>query len=260
MDTFTHGLVPFLAGKVLGRSRTECAALLLGGLAPDFDVFIMWIPLFFQTSVPFTHRGITHTIIFGFVTAAIALFIASRKHVQNVLKHAFKTDTKLEMLPSLLAFAYIGTLSHFFLDWLTTYGIALLYPLTLKRYSFELFFYIDFYLTILSMALIGYAVFMKFKRKAPAAKIQAAYKQMFVVLISAILLLGGLRYYEKSAAADYFGTSQDSVFPSPSPFEWSVYDAAKGNVYLFDSLQKKVTGEYPFSDTNPNRFNRNFNN
>lgn len=258
MDSFTHGLFPFLAGKFFRRSRAECAALLLGGLAPDFDVFLMWITLFFDTTLPITHRGITHTIIFGFATAAIVLFLASRKYFQKIIQYAFRTDIALSMTPKILAFTYIGLLSHLFLDCLTTYGLAIMYPFTLHRYSAELFFYIDQYLLAMSMVLTGYMIFLGRKMKLPpekrSAKLQSTYVKMFCVFIAALALFGCLRHYEKSVAVEHFNLPPGSAYPSFSPFTWDVYDAANKTVYVFDTLNKIIIFEYAFSGTNPGRF------
>lgn len=263
MDSLTHGLLPFLAGKFFRRNREECGALLLGGLAPDFDIFIMWISMFFQTSALVTHRGITHTLVFGLVTAAAVLFVASRGYFQALLKYAFRTDVRLSMKPHLLLFTYIGLLSHLFLDGLTTYGIPLFYPFSLERYSLELFFYIDFYLFAISAALILYAISKRRKISLPpearSKKMQGTYVKMFFVLVAALLLLSGLRYYEKSVSADYFNLSKESVFPSLDPFEWNVVDRAGGTLYVFDSLGKKIAGEQNFSGVNPNTFRRQYN-
>lgn len=282
MDGLTHALFPFLAGKFFKRSRTECAALLLGGIAPDFDIFISWIPMFFQTTLPLYHRGITHTLIFGFVTAAIVLFIASRKYFQDLLAHAFRTNIRLTFVPGLLLFAYVGLLSHLFLDWLTTRGIPLLYPFTMQRYSAELFFYIDFTLMLSSIALLGYALFKRSKlimsihedRKNNSHKyyqphtledssngMNGHYAKMFLVFISVLVILIGLRVYEKNVSADYFNTPIGNVYPSTvSPFQWRVVDTAAGKLYDFDSLNKIVIGESNFTGTNPNTFGHGPNN
>ncbi len=276
MDGVTHALFPFLAGKFFKRNREECAALLLGGIAPDFDIFLSWIPLFFDTPLPFYHRGITHTFVFGFVTAAIMLFIASRKYFQDLLAYAFRTNIKLTLIPSLLVFAYIGVLSHFFLDWLTTFGILLLYPFSMNRYSAELFFYIDFSLMLASVALLGYAVFKRSKlvlsihndRKNNSHKynnphtlqdssseMNGHYVKMFFVFFSVLIILAGLRYYEKGVSSDYFNISMENIFPSfASPFEWRAVDANAGKLYDFNSFNKIVISESNFTGTNPNRF------
>ncbi len=276
MDGLTHGLFPFLGGKVFNRNREECAALLLGGIAPDFDLFITWIPLFFQTSIPFTHRGITHTFIFGFLTAAIVLFIASRKYFQNLLAYAFRTNIRLAMQHKLLVFVYLGVLSHLFLDWITTRGIPLFYPFSTIRYSAEVFYYIDVYLMIISAMLVGFSFFKRSRiiksiqkeRKNShvpskpqtledsSQEMRGNYLKMFAVLIAAILILGGLRYYEKGVSAGYFGVSMKNIFPSPNPFDWRVSDANAGKLYEFDSLDRKVVSERNFTGGNPNTFGR----
>ena len=276
MDGLTHAIFPFLAGKYFGRSRTECAALLLGGIAPDSDIFLSWIPLFFQTTLPLYHRGITHTLIFGFVTAAIVLFIASRKYFQDLLAYAFRTNIKLTFIPGLLVLAYVGVLSHLFLDWLTTFGIPLLYPFIASRFSAELFFYIDVTLLTVSMALLIYAVFNRSRmilsihndRKNNSHKyhnphtledsspgMNGHYSKMFVVLFLVLIILIGLRYYEKGVSSDYFNISAENIFPSfASPFEWRVVDTTAGKLYEFDSLEKIVISESSFTGINPNRF------
>lgn len=276
MDSFTHALFPFLAGKFFKRSRTECAALLLGGIAPDLDIFISWIPLFFDTSLPFYHRGITHTFVFGFLTATILLFIASRKYFQDLLAHAFRTNIKLTLIPSLLVFAYAGVLSHLFLDWLTAFGIPIRYPFSMNRYSAELFFYIDLTLMLTSAALLGYAVFKRRKltvslnneRKNNPRKynkpytlqdsspgMNGTYAKMFIVLFSILVILAGLRYYEKGVSSDYLNISRENIFPSTvSPFEWRAVDTNARKLYEFDSLGKTVISESNFTGTNPNRF------
>ena len=163
MDSITHILFPFLAGKFFKRNREECAALLLGGIALDFDIFLSWIPLFFDTSLPFYHRGITHTFIFGFVTIVILLFIASRKYSQDLLARTFRTDIKLTLVPITLIFTYVGVLTHLLLDYLTSFGLTLLYPFSAARFSAELFFYIDLTLMLVSTTLLSYAIFKRSK-------------------------------------------------------------------------------------------------
>lgn len=251
MDFFTHGLFSFLSGKRLGRSRPECAALLLGGFAPDFDVFISWMPLIFNTPIPLAHRGITHSLVFGFATAAIALFIFSRKRSIALIRRIIKTDIALSMKPSLFAMACIGVVFHLFLDWLTAYGILLFYPFSMERYSAELFFYIDFYIFAISASLIAYAVFRRHKIRMPpelrSTKMQSAYIRIFSVLIAALFALSGLRYYEKSATAEYFNVPKGNIFPSSSIFTWQAVDNNEGKIYAFDSFRKRIISESSFS-------------
>lgn len=83
MDGYTHALVPYSIGKLLGRKEAEIAALLLGAVIPDGDWVIVLIDRVISFSVASVHRGITHSFIFGFLTALIALFIFTRKGVRR---------------------------------------------------------------------------------------------------------------------------------------------------------------------------------
>ncbi|VVB59350.1 LexA-binding, inner membrane-associated putative hydrolase [uncultured archaeon] len=264
MDTFTHALFPFLSGKVAKKDAETCMALLIGGLAPDFDLIFLFINAFFGSalgSIPSTlllyHRGITHSIIFGILFSWLALYVASRKPVLSVLNYFFKSKISLAITPKLLFFTAIGTLSHLFLDFTTTYGIPLFYPFSLQRYSMELFFYIDIYLTAASLALTAYMFYKRGWLRTPfgasTGKIEVPYNKIFVAFIGVLLLFGGLRYAEKTASAENFGTGIDSVYPSFNPYVWYVVEQAPNGtevtVFTFDSSNKKVLSQYELNNT-----------
>ena len=74
-------LLPYLFGSFLGLKRKYLAALVLGGIAPDLDVLVVWINYIYPTSLLIVHRGFTHTLFFGFFVAAFVLFLATRDRV-----------------------------------------------------------------------------------------------------------------------------------------------------------------------------------
>ncbi len=78
MDFFSHALLPYLLGRFLRIRRDYLAALVLGGIAPDLDVLVVWINQIHPTSYLIVHRGFTHTFLFGFFVAAILLCLVSR--------------------------------------------------------------------------------------------------------------------------------------------------------------------------------------
>ena len=43
MDFFSHALLPYLLGRFLRIRRDYLAALVLGGIAPDLDVLVVWL-------------------------------------------------------------------------------------------------------------------------------------------------------------------------------------------------------------------------
>ncbi len=262
MDTFTHALLPFLSGKIAKKDAQTCIALLIGGLAPDFDIFFVFLNLFFPgiynavpQSVPLVHRGITHSIIFSVLFSWLALYVASRKPVLGALNYLFKSDALLSITPKLLFFAGLGALLHLFLDVMTTYGIALFYPFSLQRYSAELFFYVDIYLTITGMALIGYLFYRRGWLTTPfgasTGKIDVPYNKIFAAFIGVLLLFSGLRYVEKTASAENFSTGTDAVYPSFNPYIWYVAEPASNgtvvSVFTFDASDKKVLSQYELS-------------
>lgn len=270
IDTFTHALIPFLSGKASKKDKEACAALLLGGLAPDFDISFLFLRLLFPAlyfSIPASflpfHRGITHTIIFGTLTAWLFLFGFSRKPVSRALKNIFKSDISLLFNPKLMFFSAIGMLSHLFLDVLTTYGIPLFYPFSTKRYAIELFFYIDIYLSMIGAVLTGYALYRKGWFRTPfgainSKEIGAVYKKLLFVVVASIVLLAGARYYEKSASAEYFGADMNAVYPTPAITVWTIAKPNADNtytIYTFDALRNAIVQK---SETSPTSFKREF--
>ncbi|MCK5233711.1 MAG: metal-dependent hydrolase [Candidatus Aenigmarchaeota archaeon] len=238
MDSFTHALLPFLLAASMKKSRAFSAAVFLGALSPDFDVIISWIGYILNIEI-LSHRGITHTLLFGFFTAAIVLYIFSRKKIHGFFEKLIRRHFELEFSPLMLAAAYVGVLSHLFLDALTTRGIPLLYPLSAKRYSFELFFYIDVFLMVFGVLIAGY-VFLK---RNNIVMDTAFARKMFVMYFVFFAALTGLRIYEKGIAYDAIDAPDKKAYASPNPFVWSVVgiDDATISLYSYDALKKNIT-------------------
>ena len=210
MDLFTHSLLPYLLGTFFKRKKAEVTALVLGGIAPDFDIFILWInsvyPNFFLT----THRGITHSLFFGFFTGVLVMYLAARK--KDLIKRVLKLEPEIRFTSSTFVFMYLGVLIHLFLDYITTRGVPLFYPFEVKRWAAELFFFTDTYLTIFSLA----AVILLYRTK-PMSQDLTARKIMFL-FFAVFVVLGGMRYAEKSEAqASYAGAD---AFPTMNMFRW----------------------------------------
>ena len=102
----------------------------------------------------FTHRGITHSFIFGLVTAIIFLYIISRPRVYGLINDLMKRDISVEFNWKNVSLAYFGVLIHLFLDFLTTGGIPLLYPFSLIRFSANLYYYTDLVTTLVAMVVL----------------------------------------------------------------------------------------------------------
>ncbi|MCX9073609.1 MAG: metal-dependent hydrolase, partial [Candidatus Methanoperedens sp.] len=141
MDLFSHALLPYLLGNFFKRNKKEITAFVLGGIAPDFDVFLVWINSVYPTFFLIVHRGITHTLFFGFFTALAVLYLATREKVRSRVQKFISLETSFSKRTAV--FAYAGVLVHLFLDYTTTRGVPVFYPFEAARYSAEVFFYTD---------------------------------------------------------------------------------------------------------------------
>jgi inner membrane protein len=83
MDHFTHDLLPYLVGSILRLNKRDLTVLVLGWIAPDFDVLLVWISYFYPNYLLITHRGFTHTFFFGVFIALAILRLASYEPVKD---------------------------------------------------------------------------------------------------------------------------------------------------------------------------------
>ncbi len=230
MDLFSHALLPYLIGRTFKQKKEETTAFILGGISPDFDVFIIWINFIYPTFFLITHRGLIHSLFFGFITGVCILYLASRPAIRSYVRRFIDFEPVINIRS--VAFACAGVTLHLFLDYLTTRGVPLLYPLTPTRYSAELFFYTDPFLTILSLAMIIYLL------KKPEKK-NTAVKFLFIFIMIAVLL-GSVRAIEKESSLDYFHGAGMLSFPTESPFDWYVLNGTAEEIRLseYDGIKR----------------------
>lgn len=239
MDLITHFIVPYAILTFL-KSKNRLAGA-FGGISLDFDVLIVWVGILFPELFIFSHRGITHSFIFGFLTSVLFLYIVSRKPVKDFVGKIIRRDLPITFnLASVMA-VFFGALTHLFLDALTSKGIPLLYPLTINRFSAELFYYMD----IVTMVVAGLVLLILYLR------LNLQYKKL--ALISFIILLivfGGIRAYEKGEViqkAEIFdgNYTQISAYPSSDIFTWSVVEKNVNNtkyeVFNFNNFDGSIS-------------------
>ncbi len=239
MDLFSHGLLPYLLGNFFKRRKEEITAFVLGGIAPDIDIFIMWINSLYPTSFLITHRGITHSLFFGFFTGILVLYLASRNSIKNRVRRY--VDFKPVVTFRTVVFAYMGVIMHLFLDYTTTKGVPLFYPFEAARYSAEVFFYTDMYLTVLSLIIIIYLY-----KKPPDKHTNTKFLVIFLVVFA---LLGGLRISEKTSAESFFQDTNLTAYPTMTIFDWYVAgeEGNKINIYEYNGYR----GTSIFNETVP---------
>ncbi len=226
MDIFSHALLPYLLGSFFKRNKQEITAFVIGGIAPDFDIFILLIQYLYPTFFLITHRGITHSLFFGFFTFLIILYLATRDKVKDRIRRFVSFEPAITLRT--IAFAYAGVIIHLFLDYTTTRGVPIFFPLDVTRYSAEVFFYTDTYLTTLSLIIIIFLYKKPLQRKSTT--------KFLVIFLMVFAALGTVRIIEKTSAEDFFKDQNKQAFPTTSIFDWYVLgnDEDKLNIYEYN--------------------------
>lgn len=137
MDVFTHFAVPYLLAWLLGRPQRERLAAGIGGYAPDLDVLTGWIGLFGPAWEFFGHRGVSHSLVGAPLYAAAAVAILALPPWER----KWPRMAAWEASPRLLLLAMAASYTHLALDLLTVWGVPLLYPWALDRFSLNWFSY-----------------------------------------------------------------------------------------------------------------------
>jgi inner membrane protein len=235
MDLFTHFIVPFVILTILKIKNRLSGAF--GGISLDFDVIFFAIGFLAPDLFIFTHRGITHSFIFGFFTALIFIFIITRPNIKSFISNTIKRPINVEFNWTSVFIAYFGVLTHLFLDFLTIGGIPLLYPLSLTRFSANLYYYIDPITTLVALVvliILYLGLNPKYKKIALAG--------FMIMLIS----FGGIRAYEKMDAIHSQNLSDGYIeifaYPTSDMFTWTIVESDGGTNYRFftyNNLQKK---------------------
>jgi inner membrane protein len=239
MDFFFHALLPYLIGSFLRLEKRLLAALVLGGIAPDLDFLIAWINNVYPTTLLLVHRGITHTIFFGFFFALIIFYLASREQIKSFLGRFIKFD--LDFSLHSLVFVYAGVLIHLFVDFTTTRGVPLFYPWQAVRYSANIFSQIEPIILIASLLVLAELI-----RERSSIKFN---KNVFILFVLFFLIVGGIRIEGKATAESFFDDKNAEIYPDSNLFSWVVLenDSDHFQVYEYDFLDGKASNSSAFA-------------
>ena len=209
MEPITH----FLAGACIGRAgfnrKTAYATLAATLAAEAADLDVLWG---FRGPVEELkhHRGITHTLIFAPVVAAvivgaIALFNVVRKR---------KPAAQPVQWTWLYATALIAALSHILLDWTNNYGVRPFFPFNPRWYSLDIVFIAEPVLwALFAIALILPAIFGAADREIGARKISFRGRGWAIFALCGMLVLWGWRWFEQSVARTLLEQTQVTSAP-----------------------------------------------
>ncbi|HSD58827.1 MAG TPA: metal-dependent hydrolase [Methanotrichaceae archaeon] len=241
MDIFSHALLPYLIGSTFRLDKKLLAALVLGGIAPDLDFILIGVNYIHPSDFLIVHRGLTHTFFFGFLTVLFVLYIASRGPAKKAIGRFVDFDVGLSL--AALALAYAGVLSHLFLDYLTTRGVPLFYPMYSARLSADIFYHTELIIAVASLCIIVHLFKKPYRFDT---------KKTLIVFIAVLLAVGAIRIEGKEASKSFLGDSNIKSYPSAGLFEWTLLDenGEEFEVYEYNALSRAAK----FNSTFP-RFN-----
>lgn len=238
MDIFSHALLPYLTGSHFKLDKKLLAAFVLGGIAPDLDFLLIWVNYVYPSNILFVHRGLTHSLIFGFLTALLVLYLASRPMIKNTLRKVVDFDIELSI--ATIALAYAGVLTHLFLDYLTTRGVPLFYPLYTPRLSANIFYHTEVAIALTSLAVIIWLL------KKPRS--DEANKKALMAFIVVLLFVGSIRLEGKVLSESFLQDSSTKSYPDAGLFEWTLLkeNGDKFEVYGYSALARAEEYNYTF--------------
>jgi inner membrane protein len=253
MDLITHVVLPYLLGSSLRMDKRLLVAFIIGAVAPDLDVFIVWLSMIFPyPNLLLVHRGIVHSLIFGFLMALAAMFLLSRHPLRDTFRRWTGVDFILSWPVAVMALA--GVVMHIFLDYLITKGVPLLYPLSTERFSAELLFHYEIFILVSSVIIALWLIRVFFNRKSISQK---AIGKLLVLFLIVILAVVGARVEgkERALAFESYGQIERvrsgyiEVFPDWSLFQWIILDRNESTfqVYSYNALSNNISyiASYP---------------
>ena len=206
MDPITHGLIGTLGSRTgfsQKSGRIATIAFLIGAIFPDLDILVALGGPDFSLRY---HRGITHSVI---AAPFFAIFLAA-------LIYRF---TSYKNLLALALMVGLGIYSHIFFDLITSYGTVIFDPISMKRYSWNLVFIIDPFITI--PALLGLILCWKFKGKAILISFSVLVFLVFYMILSLALKSINEDKLTKFAYENTLDVKKSTLYPLPlAPIFW----------------------------------------
>lgn len=217
MDTITHGLIGSLGSKTgyyqkFGKIATY--SFLFGSIFPDIDIIVAILGPDFTMR---HHRGITHSLLAVPLLSVLVMYVTSL---------IFKTREYKKIYPMVL----LGMYSHIFFDLITAYGTVAFDPISMKRYSWNLVFILDPFITLPVIA----GLIISYKRRSLAFTTSVI---VFLFLSSYLLTCSFVKEYNKNRLINFANVNNIQfdkleIYPRPlAPFLWLGVIETKDNYY-----------------------------
>lgn len=202
MDNIAHGLFGlFIAILVADRLKFKEKKwpLIIGVIAAEIPDIDFVIRIFGAGFYLVHHRELSHSIL-GIIGLSLLIAFVISRWKGEFWKY--------------FALSLFGTLSHIFLDVITSFGTQVLYPFSSTRFSFSLVPIIDIYVWLIFF--LG-ALFLHLQRDSWVKIAKATLFVFFVFL----LFKSGLNIHANAKVAAIDDFKDVTVYPSfLSPFSW----------------------------------------
>ncbi|MCG2612340.1 metal-dependent hydrolase [Flavobacterium sp. SM15] len=236
MDSLTQIVLGIAVAEACAGKELKNRTFLYGAIIatiPDLDVLVgkFLNPL----DALMIHRGMSHSIVFHLLLSVPLAWLITRieKNKINFKKAA------------LLSFLCLVT--HALLDWFTTWGTQLLWPLQ-NRYSLQTIFVIDPLYTIPFI----YFLVKVWKAKETVLRRKYVFQGLIIsssyLLLSCIIKLYALHQFENAAKEQNISYSE--IIVKPSPFNLILWNA---NI---DTKETYLIGDYSLLDSKPISFQK----
>lgn len=221
MDLFSHFLIGLLLGfytlHPLGYNFVIYASIM--AILPDFDVLFSPLTKIMKSNL-FSHKAISHTLIFGILISLITSILFSVITAESFL------------IAWLIGAIYYNF--HVFLDFLMASKVMLFFPFTKRKYRFFIDRAINFYLFLITISIMVVYVILFF------------YSTLNSILIFSNIIFGfylsylGYRFLVKLWF--YFKlTDQEKFIPGISPFNYYIYSVnTKADEKQFKLIKKSI--------------------
>jgi inner membrane protein len=219
VDTITHALTGAVIGQAGFRQRGGALAVwtvIAAAEFPDADILMLYGGG--ETYLRW-HRSFTHSALMMPVWAVVVAGI--------FWAFARRADFRL-----LFGAALAGIASHLFLDWITSYGTELLWPVTDARFALSWVFILDPYV----WAMLGVTLWAALRYRSAAAARRG-------------LLVTGA-YFLLCAASHFFalhstGPGRRGAYAQPlNPFRWTIVRETADGIVWSDGRQAQTFVSY----------------
>jgi membrane-bound metal-dependent hydrolase YbcI (DUF457 family) len=247
MDFFTHIVVSATIANQLSQDEDSQRAFIIGGIAPDLDVLIFWLPALIPQLYILQHRGLFHTVILA-PFMVMALILSTRYYERynfiNRLEEPFQ-EMITEFNPTTVILGILGFLLHLSMDCITQGGLHLFYPLIYQRIAISTISIFDPLVTLLSSVIVLRFIYSKltgsrtysvsqFKKSAKSISI------LFVILLSVY----GLLQVNTIVTHSPTSTTPDII----PPFRWVVSEENNViSIHMVNQLTQEIVKTYTYS-------------